>query len=82
MEEICKLSEIPVGKRALIAEVDCKENLRNRMYDFGIMNGSVISPIFKSPFGDPVAYLVNNAVIALRNKDSHNIYVTKIQNTD
>lgn len=61
---------------ALIISVECSNGLKNRMYDMGILNGSLITPLYKSPFGDPTAYLIKNTVIALREKDCDNIFVT------
>ena len=42
----------------------------------GIMENSTVIPLFTSPFGDPSAYLVKNAVVALRNNDCKDIIVT------
>jgi ferrous iron transport protein A len=50
--------------------------MKNRIFDFGIMENSPVIPLFTSPFGDPSAYLVKNAVVALRNNDCKDIIVT------
>lgn len=75
MDEKFTLDLLPVDKTALIYSVDCKENLKNRIFDLGIVKNAEITPIYKSPFGDPTAYLIKNAVIALRKSDCQNIYV-------
>ncbi len=67
---------LPIDKTAVINSVECRENLKNRIYDLGITENTEITPIYKSPFGDPTAYLVKNAIIALRKNDSKKIYVT------
>ncbi len=79
MEEQCSLNNLPLKKAAIINSVKCSDNLKNRMYDLGILNNSVITPIYRSPFGDPTAYLIKNAVVALRQKDCMNILVTPIE---
>lgn len=75
MEEKCSLSSIALNNSAKICEVGCSKSLKNRLYDLGILENTVITPIFESPFGDPTAYLIKNAVIALRRKDCENILV-------
>ncbi len=76
MEEKFSLNMLPINKTAVIDSVECKENLKNRIFDLGIIEKAEIKPIFKGPFGDPTAYLIKNAVIALREKDCANIFVT------
>ena len=78
MEEKCSLSSIELNNSAKICEVECSRSLKNRLYDLGILENTIITPIFESPFGDPTAYLIKNAVIALRKKDCENIIVNPI----
>ena len=78
MEEKCTLNNLPLDKSAIVNSVDCKENLINRVFDLGIIKDSIITPIYRSPFGDPTAYLIKNAVVALRNKDCQKITVTPL----
>ncbi|MBQ2971906.1 MAG: ferrous iron transport protein A [Ruminococcus sp.] len=54
---------------------DLSEN-EKRMYDLGLTNGTLVKPIFKSIFGDTVAYLIKGSVIALRKSDAKKIHVT------
>lgn len=78
MKEKCSLSSIELQKSAKICDVKCSKNLKNRLYDLGILENTVITPIFKSPFGDPTAYLIKNAVIALRKRDCDDIIVNPL----
>ena len=79
MEEKCTLNNLPLNTDAVVNSVECKKSIINRIYDFGITENSVIRPVFKSPFGDPTAYLVKNTVVALRDNDSQYITVTPIE---
>ena len=67
MKEKCSLDKLPLGVTGIV---------KNRIFDFGIMENSPVIPLFTSPFGDPSAYLVKNAVVALRNNDCKDIIVT------
>mgnify|MGYP002444249778 FL=1 len=71
MKEKCSLDKLPLGVTGIVYRVNCNENIKNRIFDFGI-----VIPLFTSPFGDPSAYLVKNAVVALRNNDCKDIIVT------
>lgn len=78
MKEKCSLSSIVLKNSAKICEVECSNALKNRLYDLGILENTVITPLFEAPFGDPTAYLIKNAVIALRKKDCDKIIVNPL----
>ena len=48
---------------------------RSRLMDLGFIKGSVITPVFTSPSRDPVAYRINNSIIALRNEEARYVEV-------
>lgn len=63
----------------------CKVNLliadgiiRRRFLDLGLISGTEVKALTKSPSGDPVAYLIRGAVIALRSEDASKILVESI----
>jgi len=45
------------------------------MLDLGLVNGTNIEALHKSPSGDPVAYYIRGSVIALRSEDAQKIFV-------
>ena len=49
--------------------------MRRRFMDIGCMVGSDIKKLGVGPFGDPSAYLICGAVIAIRKKDAATIRV-------
>jgi ferrous iron transport protein A len=51
---------------------------RRRMLDLGLICGTEIEPLYQSPFGSPVAYLIRGAVIALRSDVSSMILVSAL----
>lgn len=69
------LDKLPLNKTAIIEYDECDKNLRKRIYDMGIIKGEKITPVFKSPFGNPIAFLVKDTIIALRKKDCEKIYI-------
>jgi len=53
-------------------------NIKRRMLDLGIIEGTKIKPVLCSPLGDPTAYEVRGMMLSLREEDSRNIEVQKI----
>ncbi len=46
-----------------------------RLSDLGFTPGSVTRCLYSAPSGDPRAYAIRGAVIAVRNRDAHNISI-------
>lgn len=70
------LHQLPIGKKANVAALMSDGATRRRMLDLGIINGTEIEPLYTSPSGNPIAYLIRGAVIALRRDVSDGILVT------
>lgn len=76
--EIC-LCDIDVSERAQVTALTAEGSIRRRFLDIGIVPGTRIECVGKSPCGDPSAYLIRGAVIAIRREDAANILVKKYQ---
>ena len=55
---------------------------RRRMMDLGILPGTRIEIAMTSPLGDPTAYYVRGAVIALRREQANQIEVNLVGHED
>lgn len=75
---IKKLSELRSGEKGVIVSVNLNGLTRRRLLDLGFIPGTVITVVFESPLGDPVAYLVRDTIIALRKNESEKIDVELI----
>ena len=64
------LSSLPVGKSGIVYSLSVSGAERRRFLDLGIVSGTEITSLHKSPFGDPTAYFIRGAVIALRKDDA------------
>lgn len=69
------LSSISPGEAAVIAEILTEGSMRRRLLDIGLIPGTRIECIGKSPFGDPKAFLIRGAVIAIRSEDCNGIII-------
>ena len=70
------LAELNQGDSAVVCELASNGSMRRRLQDIGLIPGTKVECVQKSPLGDPIAYLIRGTVIALRSEDSSNIYVS------
>lgn len=62
------LDSTPVGRTVTVSAIDdaCYGVQRRRLLDLGFVPGTSVTPELPSPGGDPVAYRVRGALVALR----------------
>ncbi len=64
------LYELPLNEVGIVKDINCIGNIRRRLLDLGLIKGTPIIPILKSPSGDPTAFEIRKTIIALRKEDS------------
>ncbi len=64
---LCELHE---GEEARVKELHIKGSMRRRLQDLGLVAGTRVVCLQYAASGDPAAYLIRGAVIALRKKDA------------
>ncbi|MBO5274348.1 MAG: ferrous iron transport protein A [Clostridia bacterium] len=64
------LNKLGRGECAVVSRLSATGSLRRRLQDLGFTEGEHVECVAVSPFGDPGAYLIRGAVIALRSEDS------------
>lgn len=64
------LDKLEVGREARVISTEEK-----RLEDFGLVRGTKVKCVLKSPLGDPKAYSIRGAVIAIRQTEAKNIMV-------
>lgn len=69
------LAELKQGDSAIVSELKTIGSIRRRLQDIGLIPGTRVECVQKSPLGDPVAYMIRGTVIALRCEDSSGILV-------
>ena len=67
------LNELKVGESATVYELITKGTMRRRFLDIGLVESTKVTCIGRSPGGDPSAYLIRDAVIAIRKEDGQTI---------
>ena len=69
------LNNLELNEKGIVKSISCNDRITRRLYDLGLLENTVICPIFSSPFGDPRAYEFRGNIIAIRNDDANNITI-------
>lgn len=64
------LNELGFNKTGYIKNVNCTSEVKRRLLDLGLINGTSITPLFISPSGDPTAFEIRQSIIAIREEDT------------
>lgn len=76
---VMKLSDLEIGKCAVIKSVDCSEiYLRKHILDMGLTPGTEITLIKIAPMGDPMEIRVRGYELTLRKDDAKYIQINRI----
>jgi ferrous iron transport protein A len=79
MEQIMRMSDLPVGAAGVIARVDAgNQGQGRRLEDLGLIVGTVVRVERRAPLGDPRIYEVRRARLAMRRADAQMIDVELI----
>lgn len=70
------LAALPVGRSARVLRVETGPAMRRRLFDLGLIPGTRVTCTARSPAGDPAAYLIRGAVVALRGRDAGGIQIS------
>ncbi len=69
------LAELPIGRSGVVRALGLQGLERRRMMDLGLTPGTRVTAEFRSPLGDPAAYRVRGALIALRREQAQQIEI-------
>lgn len=79
MEKRIGLHELAVGESAIVLSLHMTGGMRRRLLDIGFVEGTTVECVGHAPAGDPLAFCVRGAVIALRVADCRRICVRKCE---
>lgn len=77
-EKHIPLNLLPIGKKARVKILLSHGKVRRRMLDLGIISGTEIKAVQKSPSGDPTAYCIRGTIIAIRAEQASKVLVEVI----
>jgi ferrous iron transport protein A len=61
-----RLDELKPGQRGTVKRLEVTGVQRRRLMDLGLLPGTIVTVAMDSPLGDPTAYRIREALIALR----------------
>jgi ferrous iron transport protein A len=81
MRQFGTLTDLKQGHRGVVVSIETNEHthtgerMRRRLQDLGLIEGTEVLCVRKSPLGDPIAFYIRGAVIALRSEDSSHVHI-------
>ncbi len=70
-----RLCDIRPGERAVVSTLETTGSMRRRLLDIGLVENTEVECLGRSPCGDPSAYLIRGAVIAIRAQDARGVCI-------
>ena len=77
--ETIRLSLLPPGAAGTVVSVTAREGMQQRFSALGLIEGAPVACLGESPFGDPRAYRICGAVIAIRNADAAGVLLRRAE---
>lgn len=69
------LGDLEVGQICVVKQIATTGSIRRRFRDIGLIENTAVECVGISPAGDPKAFLIRGAVIAIRSDDCREIFV-------
>lgn len=63
------------GEQAIVTGLAGEGAMRRRFLDIGLIPGTLVKCVGRSPGGDPSAYYIRGAVVAIRRIDSATVMI-------
>lgn len=74
-EQVIPLNSLPIGRKGTVKMLTNDGSQRRRLLDLGLISDTIVEALQKSPSGDPTAYGIRGAVIALRCEEASKVFV-------
>ncbi len=73
--KIIPLNRLAIGENGRVTALTAAGTVRRRMLDLGLITGTAVEALRKSPSGDPTAFHIRGTVIALRAEEASQVLV-------
>jgi len=80
MSNTITMNKLEAGQSAEVVALKTEGDMRRRFMDLGLIEGTSVVCLGQSPAGDPKAFLIKGAVIAIREEDSSSVIVKHLKN--
>ncbi|NLM68900.1 MAG: ferrous iron transport protein A [Firmicutes bacterium] len=72
------LNQLQLNSSGRVRAITAISPLRHRLLDLGLINDTIVKALHRGPAGDPTAYQIRGAVIALRAEDAACIIIDPV----
>ena len=72
---VIRLTALGPGTQGRVVALRSQGLTRRRLLDLGMTPGAIVERVFTSPFGEPTAYRVRGALIALREEQANQVEI-------
>ena len=69
------LTQLSIGNSGRVDSLLAQGLTRRRLLDLGLVPGTEVEAIRRSPAGDPIAFLIRGTIIALREEVSRQVLI-------
>ena len=76
MNDSILLKDLYVGEGGSVKSLHCTGAMRRRLLDIGLTKNATVTCVGCSPSGNPAAYWIRGAVIAIRKQDAALVTIT------
>ena len=76
------MSELAVGEYGRVRLMHTLGSMRRRFLDIGLIPGTQVLCLGRSPMGDPSAYLIRGKTVAIRARDAAGVILVRSEGTD
>lgn len=73
-KQLC-LCDMKPGQRARVIGLTASSSMRRRLLDIGLVKNTLVECVGRSPVGDPKAFCIRGAIIAIRADDCRSILI-------
>jgi len=77
-KNLIPLHQLPIGSFGKVKKLIAEGSSRRRLLDLGLICDTTVESLQKSPAGDPIAYQIRGAVIALRKEEASKILIQSL----
>ena len=78
MSDLIPLTALRDDGSGIVASCNAEAQMKLRLGEIGVVEGVRVERLYASPLGDPVAYRIFGAVVALRCEDAGSIEVRRV----
>ena len=72
------LSHLTPGRCGIVRAITAEGIIKKRLLNLGLTPGAAVKAVIRSPAGDPIAYEIRGALVALRLEEGEKVFVQEI----